>query len=213
MSTDFANLSCQDFVDVLASAAPVPGGGGASALAGALGMALGNMVGALTVGKPKYASVEADIIALQAQATALQDRLLQLIATDAAAFEPLAQAYRLPTDTEEQRAHKAAVMEDCLRAACAPPLAIMEACAQAIELHEQFAAKGTPLALSDVGVGVRFCQAALQGASLNVFINTAAMTDRAWAEATEARANQLLAESGNMADNIFNDVSRRIRGQ
>ena len=164
-------LTCTEFLDALASKAPVPGGGGASALVGAVGVALGNMVGNLTVGKKKYADVEADIIALDQKAEALQARLTELVAADAEVFEPLSRAYGLPKETEEQRAYKAQVMEQVLDAACAVPMDIMRAVCEAIELHRDYARMGSAIAISDVGVGVAFCKAALQGASLNVFIN------------------------------------------
>jgi len=211
MDTAFTKRSCEDFVEVLASAAPVPGGGGGSALAGALGTALGNMVGSLTVGKPKFADVEADMIELKSKCDALQRRLLDLVAADAESFEPLSKAYGLPKETEAEKAHKAEVMEACLREACSVPIAIMDACCEAIDVHEQFAAKGTPIAISDVGVGVKFCQAALQGASLNVFINTSSMTDRAYAKDVEDKANKLLADYVPKAESIFQDVARRFK--
>ena len=89
---DFTQKSCREFVEVLASNAPVPGGGGAAALVGALGTALGNMVGSLTVGKKKYADVEAEIIALKAKCDALQKDLLDQVPADAVGFEPLSKA-------------------------------------------------------------------------------------------------------------------------
>ncbi|MCL1879781.1 MAG: cyclodeaminase/cyclohydrolase family protein [Actinomycetia bacterium] len=211
MDTLFTKRSCEEFVEILASAAPVPGGGGGSALVGALGVALGNMVGSLTVGKPKFADVEADVIELKRQADALQQRLLNLVAKDAESFEPLSKAYGLPKSTEAEKAHKAEVMEGCLREACSVPLAIMEACVEAIDLHQQFAAKGTPIAISDVGVGVKLCQAALQGASLNVFINTSSMIDRDYAKATEDKANKMLADYVPKAEAIFTDVAGRFK--
>ena len=90
----FSTVPCNEFVDVLGSKAPVPGGGGASALVGAVGTALGNMVGALTVGKKKYADVEEEMKELMAKATTLQDELLHLIERDAEVFEPLSKACR-----------------------------------------------------------------------------------------------------------------------
>jgi formiminotetrahydrofolate cyclodeaminase len=210
MDTAFTELSCEEFIEVLASKAAVPGGGGGSALVGALGTALGNMVGSLTVGKPKFADVEADVRALKIRADALQQCFIGLVAADAASFEPLSRAYGLPKDTEEQRAHKAEVMERCLRDACEVPLAIMDACCEAIELHRQFATKGTPIAISDVGVGVKLCQAALQGASLNVFINTSSMTDRIYATEIEAKAETLLGEYVPAAELIYQDVRARF---
>ena len=204
------DLSCREFIDVLASKAPAPGGGGAAAFVGAIGMALGNMVGSLTVGKPKYADVEADIIELKAQADALQDKLLALVAADAEAFEPLSRAYGLPKETEEEKAHKAEVMEKCLHDACEVPLDIMRACCEAIDLHEQFAAKGTAIAISDVGCGVICCKAALKAASLNVFINTGSMKDLEHADACNREARTMLDEYCTKADEIFADVEKRF---
>ena len=148
----FTTYSCEDFVEVLATKAPVPGGGGASALVGALGTALGNMVGSLTVGKKKYADVEADIIALKEKADALQKDFLRLVEEDAKVFEPLSKAYGMPRDTEEEKAEKARVMEIVVKDACSVPMEIMRKCCEAIDIIEEFAAKGSIIALSDAGV-------------------------------------------------------------
>jgi formiminotetrahydrofolate cyclodeaminase len=199
-----------DFVSVLASKSPVPGGGGASALVGALGTALGNMVGSLTVGKKKYAEVEQEIIALQKQSDALAAVLVDLIDKDAEDFEPLSKAYGLPADTDAQKAKKAEVMEKCLRDACATPLEIMRKCAEGIRLCEQFALKGSRLALSDAGVGVIFCKAAMMGASLNVYINTKAMKDRDYAEGINREASALLTEYEARADVVFAGVKTQL---
>jgi formiminotetrahydrofolate cyclodeaminase len=203
----FIDKSCSEFVDVLSSKAAVPGGGGASALVGAIGTALGAMVGNLTVGKKKYADVEADIVELLDKAIALQAELLKLVDEDAVVFEPLSKAYSIPKDdpTREQ------VMEDALKLACTVPMDIMRLCARAIELHEQFADKGSVLALSDAGVGAVFCKAALQGASLNVYINTKSMTDKNYAGSLEAEADAILGKYCIMADEIYNSVTDKIR--
>ena len=206
----FIQLSCEKFVEELASKAPVPGGGGASALVAAVGAALGNMVGSLTVGKKKYADVQEDILALKVETDKLQAELLALVERDAEVFEPLSRAYGLPKETPEEQAEKTRVMEAALKEAGDVPLAVMEKCGRAIELHREFAAKGTLLAISDVGVGVAFCKAALQGASLNVFINTKAMQDRAHAEDTNRRAHALLAQYLPLADEIYADVAARF---
>ena len=204
--------SCAEFVRVLATKAPVPGGGGASALCGAIGTALGNMVGSLTVGKKRYAAVEPEIKAMQAKCDALQSELLALVEKDAEAFAPLAAAYGLPKDTPEQAAEKDLVMEAALKAACEVPLAIMQRCCEAVELMEGFAAKGSKIAVSDAGVGAALCRAALEGASLNVFINTKAMKDRAAAAAFDAKANALLGEFVPRAQATFDAVSAQLRG-
>lgn len=129
---EMTKLSCEKFLAELASKAPTPGGGGTAALVGAAGVALGNMVGNLTTGKKKYAAVEADIQALNTKADFLRKELEALVQADADAFAPLAAAYGLPKDTPEQAAHKAAVLEKALDAACAVPLEIMESAPRAL---------------------------------------------------------------------------------
>lgn len=208
---DFTKYTCEEFVDVLSTKAPVPGGGGASALVGALGCALGNMVGSLTVGKKKYADVEKDITALKEKADVLQKELLRLVEEDAKVFEPLSKAYGMPKETEEEKAEKARVMAVVLKDACSVPMEIMRKCCEAVELIEEFAAKGSVIALSDAGVGAAFCKAALLGASLNVFINTKSMTDREYAESLNLEAERMIEEYSVRADNVFNSVKERLK--
>lgn len=203
----FVTVSSAEFVSVLASKAPVPGGGGASALVGAIGTALGNMVGSLTVGKKKYADVEADIIALQAKATELQNELLRLVDQDAVVFEPLSKAYGIPKEDPNRES----IMEAALKDACSVPMDIMRACAKSIDVIAEFAAKGSALAISDAGVGVAFAKAALMGASLNVFINTKSMTDKAYAAGIEKEADELLTKYCALADSIYDSVITRLR--
>lgn len=203
-------FSCTDFVEVLASKEAVPGGGGASALVAAVGTALGNMVGSLTVGKKKYADVQDEIIALKEKSDKLQSEFLKLIDEDAKMFEPLSKAYGLPKDTPEQKAYKEKVMESALKDACAVPLQIMEKCCEAIDVINEFAIKGTAIAISDAGVGVAFCRAALMGASLNVFINTKSMTDRDYAETINKKAEELLNKYTLFAEEIFADVRKKL---
>ena len=199
---DFANASCTEFVTVLASNAPVPGGGGASALVAAIGTALGNMVGSLTVGKKKYADVEEEIIALKAKCDSLQKELLDQIAADAKGFEPLAKAYGIPKDDP----NRDQILEEATIVACQVPMKIMELCCEAIEAIAVFAAKGSRLAVSDAGCGAVCVKGALQAASLNVFINTKSLKNREVAEDMNRHANVMLNKYCSVADEIFNDV-------
>jgi len=203
----FIDKSCTEFVEVLSSKEAVPGGGGASALVGAVGTALGAMVGNLTTGKKKYADVEADIIELLNKAAAIQNELLRLVDEDAVVFEPLSKAYSIPKDDPAREQ----VMEDALKLACTVPLDIMRLCARSIELHDEFAKKGSVLALSDAGVGAILCKSAMQGASLNIYINTQSMTDKKYAGSLEAEADAILGKYCVMADEIYNSVTGRIR--
>ncbi|MDR1137264.1 MAG: cyclodeaminase/cyclohydrolase family protein [Synergistaceae bacterium] len=206
----FSKLSCEEFVEILASRKPVPGGGGASSLVGAIGTALGNMVGSLTLGKKKYADVQDDIIILKEKAGNIQADLIALIQKDAEVFEPLSRAYGMPSGTEDEKSEKNRVMEAALKECCAVPLRIMKKCCEAIELHEEFAAKGASIAISDVGCGVACCKAALQSAALNVFINTKSMADNKLAEENNRLANEMLNTYSSLADKIFADVAARF---
>lgn len=203
MSTNMMQLSCEDFVSQLASNNAVPGGGGAAAFVGAIGVALGNMVAALTVGKKKYAAVEDDIIAAAQQAETLRVQLLSLIQADAQGFAPLAAAYALPVDTVEQREEKTRVLEAALVDACRAPLAMMQACCSALELLEILAEKGSRLAVSDAGCGAACCKAALQSACLNVFINTKLMRDRQCAARLNRETQDMLDCFLPLADRIY----------
>ena len=213
LQMEMTKLSCEKFLAELASKAPTPGGGGTAALVGAAGVALGNMVGNLTTGKKKYAAVEADIQALNTKADFLRKELEVLVQADADAFAPLAAAYGLPKDTPEQAAHKAAVLEKALDAACAVPLEVMEKCAEGIALVEEYAAKGSVMAVSDAGCAAALCKAALQAASLNVFINTKLMADRERAAALDAKTDKLLDEFVSRADAVFASVTNKLRNK
>ena len=199
---DYTTKSCREFVTVLASNEPAPGGGGASALVAAVGTALGNMVGSLTVGKKKYADVEAEIIALQAKCDALQKELLDQVEADDKGFVPLAKAYGIPKDDP----NRDAILEEATVTACAVPMHIMELCCQALDCVAVFAAKGSRLAVSDAGCAAVCCKAALQAASLNVFINTKTLKNRDVAEEMNRQANLMLNKYCQMADEIFGEV-------
>ena len=196
------------FTEELASPAPVPGGGGASALAAAIGVSLGDMVGELTVGKKKYADVEEEIQSLMARAQALRIRFLELVDADAAAFAPLAKAYGIPKEDP----NRAQIMEEALKTACSVPMDIMRACAEAIDIIEEFAAKGSKLAVSDAGCGAILCKAAMQAAALNVFINTKSMKDLSCKAALEEEADALLTKYTDLGDTIYESVANSLRG-
>lgn len=200
------NQGCVDFLQALASREPAPGGGGASAYVGAIGMALGSMVGNLTLGKKKYAAVQQDIEALMEKSAALQARLQRLVEKDAEAFLPLSRAYGMPTDTQQQRAEKERVMQEALAEAANAPLLIAEACVEAIGLLEEYAEKGSRLAVSDAGCGAAFCKAALMGARLNVLINLGLMKDENKRTEMAARLDAFTKEGCERADRIYKEV-------
>lgn len=204
---DMTLESCRKFVEVLASDAPAPGGGGAAALVGAIGTALGNMVGSLTVGKKKYAEVEEEILALKAKCDALQKELLDQVEADDIGFVPLAKAYGIPKDDP----NRTEILEKATVTACAVPMHIMELCCQSLDCIAVFAAKGSRLAVSDAGCAAVCCKAAMQAASLNVFINTKSLKNRDVAEEMNRQANVMLNKYCGLADDIFEKVRDNFR--
>jgi formiminotetrahydrofolate cyclodeaminase len=202
--------SCTSFVSLLASKAAVPGGGGAAALGGAIGMALGNMVGNLTVGKKKYADVEPEVKALLAQGTAVIGELEQLVDQDAEVFEPLSRAYGLPKVTPEEAAHKAATIEACSKTACSVPMAIMRKAYEGIKLQHRMGQIGTAIALSDVGCGVAFLKSALIAGSLNVIINLNTIKDPTFVGDTRREMDDLLRKGTELADETLAFVISKL---
>ena len=206
------NASAKDFLASLASKEPVPGGGGASAYVGALGMALGLMVGNLTVGKKKYQHVEADVYELISKGQKIIERLEELVKEDAEAFYPLSQAYGMPKNTPEEIRIKEETMQKALVKATLVPLEIARCCAQGIALQEEMAEKGSLLVISDVGVGVAFLKAALESAKLNVLINTKILKDENLRTKVETELEELVQEFTVRADRVFSLVEKKITG-
>lgn len=199
---DMTMESCRDFADALASAAPTPGGGGAAALAGALGVALGNMVCALTVGKKKYAAVEEEILALQEKGNLLRAQLLDQVEADEMGFLPLAKAYSIPKEDPS----RARILEEATEAACEVPMKIMELCGEAIDCIAEIAEKGSRMVLSDAGCGIILCKAAMQAAALNVLCNTKTMADREKADRRNVQVHALLENYTAMADSVYGKI-------
>lgn len=195
------------FLAELSSNAPVPGGGGASAAVGAFAAALGMMVTNLTIGKKKYAEYEEELIACRARLEELRDQLIDLVDGDAVAFEPLSKAYSIPKDDPSRDQ----IMEDALYEASVVPMSIMETVLAAAKELEILVEKGSRLAVSDVGVGILFAQAAIEGASLNVYINTKLMKNRERADEMNAKADVIIAEGAALQKSIYGGVLAAIK--
>ena len=199
-----------EYLEVLSSKAPVPGGGGASALAGALGNALGQMVVNLTVGKKKYAEVEEEMQEYLEHLKNMQQEFLHLSDRDAEVFAPLAECYRLPSATPEEKEHKETVMEEKLLDASMVPVEIMEKSLELLEILDVLADKGSRMAVSDVGVAVQFTRTALLGAVMNVYINTKSMKNRVKAEETNQSAKRMVKIGTSQADEIYEKVLAQL---
>src|SRR5574341_1130537 len=188
------DLSLSEFCERLASAAPTPGGGTASAVAGALGAALVAMVARTTIGKKKFADRQAAMEAIRDEADKLRGNLLAQAEADARAFDAVLAAYRLPKASPEEEAGRAAAVQEATRGAIAAPLAVCQMARRVLELARRVAAEGNPNAASDAGVAGLLAAAAARGSLLNVRINLPQLADAGERERTEAQAAALEAD-------------------
>lgn len=203
---DDTNKTCREFVDMLSSAAPAPGGGGAAALCGAVGAALCGMVASLTTGKKTYAAVEDEIQQLLSSTKALQKELLDQVSADAEGFLPLSRAYAIPRDDPA----RPTALQAASVTACAAPLRIMGLCVDALSAAGRLADIGSRLAVSDAGCAAAILRGALEAASLNVLVNTKTMTDPVAAEELNRCCLALLAQGTAEGDRIFRTVRDRL---
>ena len=197
------------FLDALASSSPSPGGGAAAALAGAMGAGLVSMVCNLTIGRPRYASVDAAMRTILERAEVLRLRLTAIANEDALAYAGVSSAFRLAKSTEAERACRQVKIQDALRAASIPPLESMEVCRALLPLSLQIAAHGNSTVVSDAGVAAELAVAAVRASIINVRANLADLKDDDYV----AAANSRIAESEDgMADEL-NRVSAIVRAK
>lgn len=196
-----------DFIKELSSKSPVPGGGGASALIGAVGVALCSMVANLTSGKKKYLEYQKDIDSILSRTSASIKTLLELIKKDAEVFEPLSQAYSIPKDNPGREE----ILEKALITACSVPIKILAEISQVIDIIEELSIKGSKLAVSDVGVAAAACRSAMEGAIMNVYINTKLMKNREVALKTNAEAEMLLNDGVSRCNTVYRQIATELR--
>ena len=194
----YSELSAADFVTQLASKAPVPGGGGAAALIGSMGAALGNMVVNLTSGKKKYAAYEEDLQRILLELTKLQTALLNYIDEDAVAFYPLSQAYGIKANTDDEKQQKQIIMK------------IVRACFRGLEIQEELSVKGSTLAISDVACGVQALRTGLLAGRVNVMINLGMIKDQEFVSETKSELDDLTIRGVSLADRIFAEIENKL---
>ena len=200
----------EEFLDALASQAATPGGGGAAAIIGAMGAALVSMVCNLTIGKKKYADVEADMKDVLGKAEALRLRLTAMIEDDAKAFDAVMGAYGMAKETDQQKATRDQAIQAALKLATDVPLACARAAREVIDLAAIAADKGNLNVISDAGVGVLAAYAALRSAALNVFTNARMITDKTFAEAKLKELNGLLAGAEGATEKAYGTVKGKV---
>ncbi|MGB9976577.1 cyclodeaminase/cyclohydrolase family protein [Thermovenabulum sp.] len=206
----YIEKTVRQFTEALSSKEPVPGGGGAAALAGALGNALGSMVANLTVGKEKYKDVESEIKQILQKTQELQEKLLLLIDEDAKVFSSVAAAYKMPKNTEEEKEKKQQALEKALKEACQVPVKIMEYSLEALKLQRRLADIGNKLAISDAGVGALLLKAAVLSGKLNVYINLGGIQDSEFKEKTTEHIEKISGMAEAIADETYRLVLQKL---
>ncbi len=195
-----------EFVEKLSSKSPTPGGGGASSLVGAIGVALCSMVCNLTIGKKKYEEYESEILEILEKTNKLQNRLLELIKEDEENFLPLSKAYSLKANTEEEKKIKEETMQNCLKLASKAPLEVLKISYEAIKLHERILGKTTILAISDIGVGISSLRASLLSAKLNILININSLKDEDYKQQIKNEIDEIVNDGIKICDRVYDEV-------
>jgi formiminotetrahydrofolate cyclodeaminase len=206
----FTKMPVNEFLDALASKAPVPGGGSGAALGGALAAGLLSMVCNLTIGKKGYEEVEDDMREILARSEELRKRLPDLLEADTRVYSQVMDTYRMPRGTEEEKVARTTAMQSALKSAAQVPLQIAECCASIIEMCLPAAHKGNKWAVSDAGVAALMGEAALRSAALNVWINLGAIADEDFVEKEGARLDALLAGKSELKEEVFDVVRAKL---
>lgn len=201
-----SQVNCDVFAEKLASKEPVPGGGGAAALVGSLGVALATMVANYSIGKKAFLGMEPKHQEIIDKSADLRIKLLDLIDEDAENFEPLSKAYGLPTATDEEKAEKEKVLQAALKVAADGPIKMVEYIYEAIKLQEELVDMSTKIIISDVGCGVQMLKAALYSANLNVVVNMNLIKDEAYVAEVSAKTSKMVAEGAAICDAVFDKV-------
>ncbi|MCJ7597700.1 MAG: cyclodeaminase/cyclohydrolase family protein [Methyloceanibacter sp.] len=210
MSAQIKDSSVEKFLDELASQNATPGGGSAAAIMGAKGAALVSMVCNLTIGKKKYADVEADMKAVLEKSEMLRKKLTFMIEDDVRAFGTVMSAYGMPKETDAEKAARSEAIQKALKVATEVPLACCHAARQVIDLADVAAEKGNLGVISDAGVGVLAAYAALRSAALNVFTNAKMINDRVYAEAKLKELDQLMAGAERTTEKAYETVKAKL---
>jgi formiminotetrahydrofolate cyclodeaminase len=207
---EIKDKSIEVFLDELASKSATPGGGSAAAVMGAQSAALTSMVCNLTIGKPKYAEVEAEMQELLAKSEKLRQTLISMIKADVDVFNRVMACYGMPKETDLEKAVRSAAIQTVLKEATEVPLACAKACAEAIALSRIAADKGNLGVISDAGVAVMAGYAGLKSAALNVYINTGSLKDREFAEAKLAQLAEILSSADIAKEEIYQLVKNKL---
>ena len=187
------DLNVTAFLEKTASNEPVPGGGSISALNAAIATALGTMVTNLTIGRKKYADKDAEMTAAAEKLNAMRTRFVELIDLDSEAYDQVFAAFKLPKETDEEKAHRAAVIEEATKHAAEIPMEVARTAVEAMPTIIYIGENGNTNAITDSYVAIMCCRAAVRGAILNVRINLGGLKDEAYVEKMKAACEELEA--------------------
>jgi formiminotetrahydrofolate cyclodeaminase len=205
--------SIDAYVEALASSAPAPGGGSATALVGAMGAALVSMVASFTAGRERYAAVEPQMRAILDETAALRAGLRRLMDEDERAYSQLGAAYQLPRASDDEKRARSRAIQQGLLAAAEPPLAMARICRRTLDLAAAVAQHGNPNLASDAGVAALLAEAALRAGAINVRVNLARLRDRQALQRIEAELNALLDGTPSLKEEILATAGRRMLGE
>ncbi|HEX5072341.1 MAG TPA: glutamate formimidoyltransferase [Gemmatimonadaceae bacterium] len=203
-------VSLSGFVSSVAASTPTPGGGSVSAHVGALAAALAQMVAGLTVGRKKYAAVDAEMRQIALDAADVGNQLSALVEADAQAYTAVSNAYKLPKEPADAAVRRSEAITEALLGASRVPLDTARACARVAELAAAVAVRGNTNAVSDAGVAALLAEAACRGAAYNVRINIAALDDKSRGASLAAEATELVARTGKFAAQAIAAVEAAI---
>ncbi len=209
---EITQQTLSEFLDKLASRDATPGGGSAAAIMGAQSAALTSMVCNLTIGKPQYAEVEADMQALLQKSEHLRQQLTDMIQADVDVFNELMACYRLPKNTEAEKTERSQKIQAILKQATQVPLDCAKACAEAIAISQIAAEKGSSGVISDAGVAVMAAYAGLKSAALNVYINIGSLKDQDFAQQKKSELEAILDSASIKSEEIYQLVKNNIKG-
>lgn len=201
-----SELSIKEYMQLLASDAPAPGGGSASALCGAQGVGLCAMVAALTVGKKKYEEHHELCAGVFEEARRLTSSMTKLIDEDTAAFNLVSAAYKLPKETDEQKAERSKAIAEAMLSATMVPYETLNLSLEALKLCQRLIGKSNPNCASDIGVGALNLLSCARGAWLNVLINLPSLADKEHAERLRAGGAGIVSECEKLAGEIYSAI-------
>lgn len=204
--TKYIDMSLREFSEELASKKTMPGGGSAAAYALSLSNSLASMVANFTTGKKKYEKYEDDIQKILCKTEKIAERILSMVDEDAEAFLPLAAAYKMPAENEEEKTKKEEEIQKRLKDAAIVPMKVLKSCAEVLDMHNELLEKGSKMLISDVGVGVQMLKSAALSAKLNILININSVNDCEFVEKMSSEMEMLIEDITSKCDKIYCEV-------